>query len=79
VAGKVFNMAQAVKFTPLGQEQSNRLKPSKQVRHEPQRKRNDLSDIVIDKEILWIKSAIKQVIRELRDLELEEIKRKYLK
>jgi hypothetical protein len=78
VAVKDGNMVSKVKFTPLGQEQSNKLKPSKPVRHEPPKRRNNLSDIVVDKEILWIKQAIKQLIRELRDLELEEIKRKYL-
>jgi hypothetical protein len=79
VAVKDGNMVSTVKFTPLGQEQSSKRRPSKQVRHEPPKRRNNLSDIVVDKEILWIKSAINQLVRELRELELEEIKRKYQK
>lgn len=39
--------------------------------------RNDLTDIVIDGELLWIKRALSQLKAELRQLELEELKRKY--
>jgi hypothetical protein len=68
-------MERQVKFIPPKLEQLLRLGPSERVRLGPAIK-NDLSDIVTNKEELWKRSALKRLLRELRDLELEEIIRK---
>jgi hypothetical protein len=70
-------MANQVKFIPPKLEQLLRLGPSEPVRLGPAIK-NDLSDIVIDKEELWSRAVYNQLVRELRDQELENLKRKLL-
>jgi hypothetical protein len=75
VAEKDGNMERQVKFTPPVLEQLLRLEPSEPVRLTPKEKRNNLDDIVVDKEQLWIRAVYNQLIREQREQELENLKR----
>lgn len=49
------------------------LKPAKQ----PPKRKSELDDVVVDPEQLHLKRAINQIKREFRELELQEIIRKY--
>jgi hypothetical protein len=69
-------MAKVEKFIPPVLEQLLRLGPLEPVRLTPPRKRNDLDDIVVDKELLWTRSAHNQWLRAQREQELENLKRK---
>jgi hypothetical protein len=78
MAEKDTNMAKVEKFIPPVLEQLLRLGPLEPVRLTPPRKRNNLDDIVVDKEELWSRAVYNQLVRELRDQELENLKRKLL-
>jgi len=71
-------MERQVKFTPPVLEQLLRLGPAEPTRLTPVEKRNNLDDIVVDKEELWSRAVYNQLVRELRDQELENLKRKFL-
>jgi hypothetical protein len=69
-------MERQVKFTPPVLEQLLRLGPAEPIRLTPVGKRNNLDDIVVDKELLWTRSAHNQWLRAQREQELENLKRK---
>jgi hypothetical protein len=69
-------MERKVKFTPPVLEQLLKLGPLEPVRLTPLGKRNNLGDIVVDREQLLIIRAVNHLKSEFRQLELEEIIRK---
>jgi hypothetical protein len=71
-------MERQVDFTPPVLEQLLRLGPVEPTRLTPVEKRNNLDDIVVDKELLWTRSAHNQWLRAQREQELENLKRKLL-
>jgi len=64
------------KFTQREPGQFVKPKPFGQVKPLPQRKRNELSDIVTDKRLLRTIRECKQLIQAMRQAEVDEILRK---
>lgn len=70
-------MARLDTFTQQELEQLNKHKQLKPVRLLPRKRKSELDDVVVDPEQLHLKRAINQIRREFRELELQEIIRKY--